>query len=183
MGLPFGCLASSYVGCGLLCLFSQSSGTVWVLLTDRFPIGKVLRTIDDDDEGSNDRTIEAHVGKDAGRMRTVDEVGLNHLDKRGRVLGDLKGKVQVAANAAFGGRSLSALKASTDHLQGRELRGVSNDVVYLYHIWDGDQVISDRVSRTVRSNKRKCCRLAEYPSRLIVTQQTWSSHECGGVFV
>lgn len=72
--LPLGRLASSNIGGGFLCFFSQSPSTVWVLLANSFSIGKILCTVDNDDEGSDDRTIEAHVGKDAGRMRTVDEV-------------------------------------------------------------------------------------------------------------
>lgn len=73
-GLPLGSLATSDVGGGLLCFFSQSAGTVGVLLADCFAIGKVLCAVDNDNEGSNDRPIEAHVGKDAGGMGAVDEV-------------------------------------------------------------------------------------------------------------
>lgn len=74
VSLPLGGLASSNVGCGLLCLFSQPAGTVWVLFADGLAIGKVLCAVDNDDEGSNDRPVEAHVGEDAGGVRAGDGV-------------------------------------------------------------------------------------------------------------
>lgn len=82
VGLPLGCLASSDIGASLLCFFPKSSSAVGVLLANCLPVGQVLCAVHNDDEGANDRTVEAHVGEDAGGMGTGDRVGLDHLDER-----------------------------------------------------------------------------------------------------
>lgn len=60
--LPPRCLASSLIGLGLFGFFAQPGRAVRVLLTHRLPIWKILRTIDDDDQSTDFRTVHGHVG-------------------------------------------------------------------------------------------------------------------------
>lgn len=81
-GLPLGGLTTSLVGDGLLCFLSQAGSAVGVLLANGLAVGQVLGPVDDEDEGSDFRAVNAHVGEDAGGMGPVDGVGLDHLAER-----------------------------------------------------------------------------------------------------
>lgn len=80
--LPLGSLTSPNIRSGLFCFLAESSSAVGVLFANGFPVWQVLCTVDNDNEGTNDGTVEAHVGKDARRMRSGDGVRLHHFGKR-----------------------------------------------------------------------------------------------------
>lgn len=80
---PLGRLAASDVGRGLLGLLAQAGSAVGVLLSDRLAIGQVLGSIDDQNEGADLGTINAHVGENAGRVHPVERVGDFGLGRHG----------------------------------------------------------------------------------------------------
>lgn len=69
--VPFWGLAASNVGCSLLGLFPQTSGTIRILLANGFAIGQVLGSVDHCNDGADFRTIHGEVGEDAGRMHPI----------------------------------------------------------------------------------------------------------------
>lgn len=65
------------------------------MFANGFPIWQILCTVDNDDEGTNNRTVKAHVGKNARRMGSGNGVRLDHLDKRVLEMSQGESGVQV----------------------------------------------------------------------------------------
>lgn len=77
-GLPSRGLATTNIGGGLLCFLAEAGGAVGVLLANGLAVGQVLCAVDNENESANDRAVDAHVGKNARRVRPTDEVCLAH---------------------------------------------------------------------------------------------------------
>lgn len=73
--IPFGCLAAASVRLSLLCFFPKPRGTVWILFADCFSVRKVLRLIKDDDEISDFRAVDSHIGVDTGCVHGTPSSG------------------------------------------------------------------------------------------------------------
>lgn len=64
--VPFGSLSASLVRLRLLRFLAEACSTVGTLLAHRLAVGKVLRSVDNDDQRAYLWTIDGHVGEDAG---------------------------------------------------------------------------------------------------------------------
>lgn len=74
-GLPSRGLSSSQVGLCFVGFFAQSCCRVWVLLSHRLAVGQVLGSVDNGDQGSNDRAIDGDISEDACRMVDLSDFG------------------------------------------------------------------------------------------------------------
>lgn len=67
-GLPSGSLSSSQICLCLLCFFAQSCCSIRVLLAHSLTVGQVFGAVDNNDQSSNDRTIDGDISEDTRRM-------------------------------------------------------------------------------------------------------------------
>lgn len=74
--LPFRGLTAADIGVGLLCLLPQAGSAVRILLADRLAVRQVLASIDNNNEGTDLRAINSHVGEDTGRVHPTEGINL-----------------------------------------------------------------------------------------------------------
>lgn len=74
-GLPSRGLSSSQICLCFVGFFAQSCCSVWVLLAHGLPVGQILGSVDNGDQGSNDRAIDGDISEDARRMVDLSDFG------------------------------------------------------------------------------------------------------------